>query len=137
MVALRASQAKETLLQEWVAFVPESNGQAYVLKTVAHPPQAIFVPAVSPASSVFVGEVIPGLASGAVVLAHRAPGALAEVRAPMLPIGQARFRIGQATVFSGLEFRHDVLSSFLSSFSLETKQRSRTQALLPIPKSSG
>ena len=65
-----------------------------------------------------VGEVVPGVAVLGVVLAHGAPGALAEVWAPLVPrvrveevvLGAAR-SLGEAPVLGGVGIRHGDQSS--------------------------
>src|SRR5215470_15124446 len=54
--------------------------------TVANAGDSILVPAVGPGSGVVVGQVFPRVAVRAVVFANRAPGTLAEVRTPALPM---------------------------------------------------
>ena len=46
---------------------------------------AILAPAVGASSRLFMGEVVPRIAIGAVVFPHRAPLPLAEVRTPFFP----------------------------------------------------
>ena len=73
------------------------------------PGHAVLVPAVRARAGVVVREVVPGVAALRVVLAHGAPGALAQVRAPLVPgvrgeevvLGAAR-RLGEARVLGGL-----------------------------------
>src|SRR6185369_1239501 len=48
--------------------------------------QSVLTPAVGAAARVVVGEVRPARAVGGVVLAHRAPLPLGEVRAPPFPV---------------------------------------------------
>ena len=48
--------------------------------------QAVLAPAVGAAARVVVREVVPAVAVGRVVLAHRAPLPLGEVRPPALPV---------------------------------------------------
>src|SRR5207247_6842843 len=50
------------------------------------PEEPVLAPAVGAAARVVVGEVVPGGAVGRVVLAHRAPLALGQVRPPALPV---------------------------------------------------
>src|SRR5262249_41195258 len=59
---------------------------------------AVLAPAIGPAAGVLVGEVAPGVAAGAVVLAHRAPLALAQVRPPAPPAHPALAILRQPTL---------------------------------------
>ena len=102
VIALVAAEAEDALLQERVAAVPEGEREAHALLEVANTRQAVFVPAVGARASVLMREIVPGRAVIAVVLAHRAPGALTEIRAERLPLpGPAGGREGEACVFSG------------------------------------
>src|SRR5204862_7696347 len=90
VVSLRSGQAEDALLQDRVAAVPECEGQAEALVAVADAGQAVLVPAVGAGPGVIVGQVLPRRSARRVVLAHRAPGALRQVRAPESP----RERVG-------------------------------------------
>ena len=93
VVALAVGQAEEALLEDRVLAVPQGQRQAEALLVVAEAGQAVLAPAVGAAAGVVVGEVVPGVAVGAVVLADGAPLALAQVRPPPLP------RLSADTVF--------------------------------------
>ena len=68
------------------------------------PREAVLVPAVGARAGVVVGERVPRVAVGAVVLAHRAPGALGEVRPPAPPrrAAPAEPRSTARALYSGL-----------------------------------
>jgi len=85
VVALGVGQAEEPLLEDRVLAVPEGQGQAELALLVADAGDAVLAPTVGPAPRLVVGQVVPGVAAGAVVLADRAPLPLAQVRAPLLP----------------------------------------------------
>src|SRR5262249_7189068 len=85
VVALAVGQAEQALLQDRVVAVPQCQRQAEALLVVADAGDAVLAPAVGAAAGVVMGEVPPGVAVGAVVLAHGAPLPLAQVRAPFLP----------------------------------------------------
>jgi hypothetical protein len=91
VIALRAGQTEETLLDDRITFIPQRDGHADVLIAIAHTGQTVFVPAICTAARVIVREVIPCLAGRAVVFAHSPPGAFAEIRPPLFPVGLARF----------------------------------------------
>ena len=63
-----------------------ASAEAQALLDVAEAGHAVLAPAVGAGAGVVVGEVGPRLAVGAVVLADGAPLALAEVRAPQVPV---------------------------------------------------
>src|SRR5262249_12787861 len=85
VVALAVGEPEQPLLQDGVAPVPESEREAQALPVVRDPAEAVLSPAVGPRPRLVVAEVIPGVAVLAVVLAHRAPLPLAQVRPPLLP----------------------------------------------------
>ena len=85
VVALAVGQPEQALLQDGVPLVPQRQREAQPLLVVADSPQAVLAPAVGARARLVVREVVPGVAVVAVVLADRAPLALAEVRSPLLP----------------------------------------------------
>ena len=86
VVALLPCQPEDALLEDRVAAVPEREAEAEPLLDVREPGEAVLAPAVGARAGVVVREVVPGRAAGAVVLAHRPPLALAEVRPPQVPV---------------------------------------------------
>src|SRR5204863_6237046 len=99
-IALIAGQPEEALLEDRISPVPQRDGEADLLMPVANSGQAIFVPAIRLRPRMIVREVLPGGPAVAVVLAHCAPGALAEVRSPSFPV-----RFPAARFFESLLFR--------------------------------
>ena len=73
MVPLRSGQAEESLFQDGVCSVPEGGSKAEALLPVADSENTVLPPSVGTAPSLLVGEIIPGVTIGAVVLAHRSP----------------------------------------------------------------
>ena len=82
VVALGVRQAEQPLLEDRVAPVPQREREAQPLLVVADPGDAVLAPAVGARPGLVVGEVRPRVAVVAVVLADRAPLALAEVGPP-------------------------------------------------------
>src|SRR5438128_1473144 len=64
--------------------------------TVADTSNPVLVPAVRSGSGVVVREVFPGIAIWTIVLANGAPGTLAQVRAPPLPVRPPLTRLFQS-----------------------------------------
>src|SRR5581483_6168906 len=62
---------------------------------------AVLAPAVGARAGMIMREEIPGVTARAVVLAHGAPLAFAEVRSPLLPRDGACPRFFEPTLFSG------------------------------------
>ena len=102
VVALAVGEPEETFLQDRVALVPERQREAQALLVVADPAQTVFAPAIGAGARLLVTEVIPGVAVGAVVLAHRAPLPLAEVGPPALPRDSLFARVVQTRLFRRL-----------------------------------
>src|SRR6476620_7659031 len=86
VVSLCAGQPERALLQDGVAPVPQRQPQAQELVDVGEPGQAILAPPVVAGACVVMRQVAPGLTIWAVVLAHRAPLALAQVGPPQIPV---------------------------------------------------
>ena len=108
VVALRAGQAEHPLLEDRVRAVPQGQPEAELVADVRDGGHPVLVPPVRTRPRVVVGERPPGVPVGGVVLPHGAPGALAEVRPPLVPgvrgehvgLGAAG-RLGQPRVLRG------------------------------------
>ena len=85
MVSLAASEAEQTLLQNWVTLVPEGESEAEALLIVGDAAKAVFAPAVSSRARLVVAEVVPRTTVSTVVLADSTPLSFAEVRSPFFP----------------------------------------------------
>src|ERR1700736_1681019 len=85
MIALRAGQPKEPLLENRVSLVPQSEREAEQILLVADAQQAIFAPTICPRTRLIVRKRVPGRATGRVIFAHGSPLALAEIRPPAVP----------------------------------------------------
>src|SRR5207244_3686759 len=66
--------------------VPQREPEAEQQVVVAKPADPVLTPAVGAAARMIVREIFPGIAVFAVILAHRAPLALAEIRSPSSPM---------------------------------------------------
>ena len=102
MVALAIVQAEHPLLENRVGAVPQRQRQAQPLALVADPGDPVLTPPVSTRPRLIVGEVVPRVSAPAVVLAHRPPLPLAQIRAPRLPRNRAGARLLQPLVLGGL-----------------------------------
>ena len=85
VIALAVGQAEQAFLEDRVLAVPQGQREAEPLLVVGDAGQAVLAPAVGARAGLVVGEVVPGVAALAVVLADGAPLPLAEVRPPLLP----------------------------------------------------
>ena len=104
VVALAVGQAEQPLLEDRVPLVPQSEPETPVQPFVGPAGQAVLSPAVGPAAGVVVRECVPRVTVGAVILAHRAPLPVADIRAPASPSLAPRGG-RQAEAFGGFEDR--------------------------------
>ena len=102
VVALAVGEPEHPLLEDRVGAVPERQRQAQSLLRVADPGDAVLAPAVRARARLVVVQEVPGVATGAVVLADGAPLALGQVRAPRLPWHRAGPGLLEPDVFRGL-----------------------------------
>ena len=85
VIALAVGQPEEPLLENGIFRVPEGEAEAQELLVIGYAGDAILAPAIGAGAGLIVRKEVPGVAVGAVVLAHGAPLAFAEVRSPLLP----------------------------------------------------
>jgi hypothetical protein len=87
MVTFRARDSEQTLFDDWIAAVPQSDRETESAFTIADAKQPVFTPTVSSTAGLVVREIAPGgIAAFAVVFANGAPLAFRKIRAPTLPI---------------------------------------------------
>src|SRR5262249_18997324 len=106
VIAFVAAQTEEPLFENRIAPVPQRQREADQLMMVRESREAVFVPAVDPRPRVIVREVVPRCAIAAVIRAHRAPGALAEIRAPALPGHVLVTRVFEPLLLGGHTFNN-------------------------------
>src|SRR5215471_3154011 len=99
VVPLVSSQAEEAFLENGIGFVPEREAETDVLVAVANGGEPILVPAVSARAGLVVWKIFPDFTGGAVVLANCAPGAVADVRPPALPVRLTSSRLFKTCFF--------------------------------------
>ena len=85
VVAFAVREPEETLLEDRVFPVPEGERKAEALFVIGDPSDTVLAPAIGARTGVIVGKEIPGVTPLAIVLAHRAPLAFAQVGSPLLP----------------------------------------------------
>ena len=86
MIALGVGEAEQTLLQNRVVLVPQSEADAPKQLVVGETGQSVLAPAVGAAAGMVVRKIIPSGAAWAIVFAHGAPLALAQIGSPAAPI---------------------------------------------------
>ena len=103
VIALRPAETEDSLLEHGIASVPERERETKMLPPIAEASQAVLAPAVGARARVVERKVAPGVAVGAIVLAHCAPRAFRDVRADELPIAPSRSRrsLREPRVFGG------------------------------------
>src|ERR1700694_5439880 len=82
VIAFGSGQAEEPILENRVGLIPQAEREAQPTLFVTNTQQAIFAPAIRAGTSVIVGKRVPGRATRRIVLAHRSPLALTQVRSP-------------------------------------------------------
>src|SRR3712207_1757819 len=76
-----------------------------MLREVTEARETVFIPSIGARASMLVRKVLPSLAVSAVVLAHGAPGALADIRTDQLPVaGSIRRRFSEPCVLLGTSY---------------------------------
>src|SRR5213080_3895359 len=136
VIALGIGEAKQPLFQDRIAAVPQREREAEQLAVVAKAGDAILAPAIGASARLVVGEIIPGGAARAIILAHRAPLPLTEIRAPAAPILHALTALLDALPFNiqALQHQHStptVHSSPRSSLPGIARRKPRVNALMP------
>ena len=104
MIAFRTRQTEKPLLENGIFSVPQSEGKAESLLFIANPGDAIFAPAIGFGASHVMGQKLPGRSIGGIILPHRSPGPVADVRPPALPVRPALSMFQQAGVLAGCAF---------------------------------
>src|SRR5690349_14430936 len=101
VVSFLPGESEQALLEDGIAPVPQGHRKAKDLVAVRDAGDAVLVPAIRARSRMVVGQVVPRGSVLAVILANGAPGALAQVRPPPLPVLLAIARLGQPDLFGG------------------------------------
>src|ERR1043165_206599 len=99
VISLWAAQPEEALLQDWVAAIPERQGEAEPTFPVGDTEQAILSPPIRTTPRLIVWEVIPAISVRRIILTHGAPLAFGQIRPPALPVFGARTIFGQPLFF--------------------------------------
>jgi hypothetical protein len=129
VVALAIGQPEHPLLENRVRAVPQRQRQAQPLTLIADPGDPILTPPIRARPRLLVREVVPRIPAPAVVLAHRPPLALAQIRAPRLPRSGAGARLLQPLMLGSVELRRSGRHGFGVSRSLKGQlSRSRDPA---------
>ena len=114
VVALAIGQAEQPFLEDRVLAIPQRKGKTQALLVVAETRKAVLSPMVSSRACLVVGEIVPGITVFAVVLADRAPLALAEVWTPLLPRHSVLAHLVETRLLGGF---HTLQPSLVRQFS--------------------
>ena len=101
VIAFAVGQSEEPLLENRILAVPQGQGKAEVLLVIGNAGDAILAPAISTRTGMIVGEKVPGVAVLAVVLAHGAPLAFAQIGPPLSPRSLLLSSLAKSNVFCG------------------------------------
>src|SRR5215472_9946464 len=89
VIPLAVAQSEQAFLQDRVVTVPQRQREAQQLTIIRNAGEPVLTPAVRTILRRIMGEVVPGIAVGAVIFAHGAPLTLTQVRPPLLPSGSS------------------------------------------------
>src|ERR1700690_1545905 len=106
VIALVSRKAEESFLEDGIAAIPKRQPKANHLMPVGDSTDTVFPPAVGARARMIVREILPGRPTWAVVLAHRAPLPLGQIRAPALPVFFAAAVFLEPLIFFGLQSGH-------------------------------
>src|SRR5205814_469365 len=80
VIALRAGQTEESLLQNRIFAVPECEREAKPALSIRNTKQAVFAPAIRAAPRVIVRKIVPAISARRIIFANRRPLSFREVR---------------------------------------------------------
>jgi hypothetical protein len=89
VIAFWARQPEEPLLKNGIVAVPQREREREATLAIADAEEAVFTPAINAASCMVVREEVPAVTLLRIILAHRSPLPLGEVRTPALPVVRA------------------------------------------------
>ena len=94
------NESEVAFFQNRIALIPERHREAEDLIAIAKSADAVFAPAIRLRSREIMRQVIPRVALRAVVLAHRSPRAVRQIRTPLAPL-RDRMRITRQALLLG------------------------------------
>ena len=86
VIALSGGQSEGSLLEDRIVSIPHSQSETEPLKFIADSAKAVLAPTEGACTGLIMREIVPGIAVGAVVLAHGAPRAVGQIGAPQSPV---------------------------------------------------
>ena len=85
VVGFAVRQAEHAFFEDGVFAIPQGHAEAQQLLIIADAGKTILAPVIGAGAGLVMGEVVPGIAILAVVLANRTPLPLAKVGSPLSP----------------------------------------------------
>ena len=89
VIPLAVAQSEQPFLEDRIAPVPLRQREAEQLAAIGDTGEPVLAPPVRTVLRLIMGEVIPGIAVGAVIFAHGSPLALTQIWPPLLPRGSS------------------------------------------------
>ena len=77
VITFAVGQSEQPLLENWIFAIPQGQGEAETLVIIGNTSEAVLAPAVGARTGLIVCKKIPGVTILAIILADRAPLALA------------------------------------------------------------
>ncbi len=105
VIALRRDDSEQAFLEDRIPLVPEGGGEGQELVAVADACDPVLAPAIGLCRRPVEGEVGPGIAVRAVVLADGAPSPIRDVGSPPPPGGRVVANLRQSFLFRGCHWR--------------------------------
>ena len=83
MVAFGVAEAEEAFFEDGILPVPEGYSEAEVLEEVGDAPEAVLAPEIGSAVCLVIGELMSGIAIGAIIFSNCSPLSCAQIRSPL------------------------------------------------------
>ena len=83
VISFGITKPEKTFFQHLVFPVPERYREAQVLKEIGDAAETVLAPEIGPAMSLVVGEIMPGIAIGAIIFSYCSPLSLTQIRSPL------------------------------------------------------
>ncbi len=100
VISFAAGKSEKPLFQNRVVAIPKRERETGGLMAVRDAAESVFAPAIRTRARLVMRKIIPSRAVLAIVFAHRAPLAFAEIRPPALPVALAVARFLEPLLFS-------------------------------------
>src|SRR5262249_26285368 len=133
MIPFAVGQTEQPLFDNRIFPVPERQCKAKELLIVGDSSQTIFAPSIGARARLVVTKIVPRIAVGAIIFAHRAPLPLAQIRAPFSPRRPEFARFLKSLFFYRVLCGHDFLRLCWGSGYPPAASESSRRASTPTP----